>query len=108
MLFRFEKRFQTAQEFAIAVRTTIWPKPGTEEVRAGELAASGLPPAERASGPRGASSPAPQASLPAPTPAPASPSPPPMTRAEMWRWAGIILGLAAVGAGLGAWLRLRT
>ncbi len=128
-----EKRFQSALEFANVVRTTVWPKPGTEEVRAGELAAAGFVAPGSAAAVRGAgslparpmsapggSAPAtgvPGASLPVTEPAasnvksPPAPAPeaaaPPLTRGEMLRWGAVIAGLAALGAGIGAFLRLR-
>lgn len=117
-----DKRFQSASEFANVVRTTVWPRPGTDEVRAREMSAaavpipggrssSGLPTSFDSSAPTPPVSSvrtAPGATPPLSAAAPAVPvGGAPISLREALRWGAIIIGLAGFGALVGALLRMR-
>lgn len=113
-----DKRFQTAQEFANVLRTTLWPKPSTQLVAERELAAQAPPaPGRGGSGgslPRVKALAAGTAAQRTPMPAAAGEVPPPEaapkrpSMGEALRWVAIVVGLAGLGAAIGALLRLRT
>lgn len=100
-----DKRFQSAQEFANVVRTTVWPTPGTEDIVRHEACESVSPaPSVRGRGVDWSVAPSEVApTLDAPDPGRAAT--PPLR--EWLRWGMVVLGLACAGAVVGAWLRLR-
>ncbi|MCK6570620.1 protein kinase [Myxococcota bacterium] len=108
-----DKRFQSAQEFANVVRTTVWPMPGTVDVARHEVRGQASP--APVSG-RGSGLSAPGAGIDrqvapiefAPTlDAPGAGRAAAPSLKEWLRWGAVVLGLAGVGAAVGAWLRLR-
>jgi predicted Ser/Thr protein kinase len=112
-----DKRFQTPQEFANVLRTTLWPKPSTQDVAERELAADVPPAPVRGGGslPRVKALAASTSAQPTPGPgvvAGEAPRPEAVPRrptlGEALRWVGIVAGLAGLGAAIGALLRLRT
>ena len=102
-----DKRFQSAQEFANVLRTTVCARPSTREVVEREAAAA-VPPAPGRRGVLGA--------LPSPLPV-QSPSRNNLDGAaqgsrrsgpaEVAKWVAVVVGLAGLGAAVGALLRLR-
>jgi serine/threonine protein kinase len=108
-----DKRFQSALEFANVVRTTVWPMPATGDLaRLDERSsASPVPLSGRGSGlsapGRAALRSAEPIELAATLDAPPPERPRRPALGEWLRWAAVVVGLAGVGAAVGAWLRLR-